>query len=216
MLATMAPLSRSRSQRRHAPLEQDLTATAPLRARSKKRKARPEFEDQGYVDSRSSRKILRIGQDLVDEEHQENLASAPNPAFTFESRFGAESGSEEGAARNSEEEAWVDEADDVVEEVVCPVVRDEKVLPNHAGIQEVDPNDLNLFNKFMPSDAGDPVFRPTQNDQAEEHGTNLADLILKKIAAHEAVESGQPVVQGEGLSEDAVELPAKVFEVYSK
>ena len=123
----MAPISRSRSQRRHAPLEQDLTATAPLRARSKKRKARPEVEDQGYIDSRSSRKILKIGQDLVDEEHQENLASAPNPAFTFESRFGAESDSEDDAARNSEE-AWVDEADDVVEEVVSPRAHDDKTL----------------------------------------------------------------------------------------
>ena len=130
----MAPSSRSRSQRRHAPLEQDLTATAPLRARSKKRKARPEVEDQEYIDSRSSRKILRIGQDLVDEEHQENLASAPNPAFTFESRFGAESSSEEGAARNSDEEAWVDEADEVVEEVVCPRLRNEESLTNHTGI----------------------------------------------------------------------------------
>ena len=130
----MAPSSRSRSQRRHAPLEQDLTATAPLRARSKKRKARPEVEDQEYIDSRSSRKILRIGQDLADEEHQENLPSAPNTAFTFESRFGAESSSEEGAARNSDEEAWVDEADEVVEEVVCPRLRSEEYLTNHTGI----------------------------------------------------------------------------------
>ena len=130
----MAPSSRSRSQRRHPPLEQDLTATAPLRARSKKRKARPEVEDQEYIDSRSSRKILRIGQDLVDEEHQENLALAPNPAFTFESRFGAESSSEEGAARNSDEEAWVDEADEVVEEVVCRRLRNKESLTNHTGI----------------------------------------------------------------------------------
>ncbi len=130
----MAPSSRSRSKRRHAPLEQDLTATTPLRARSRKRKATPEVDDQGYVDSRSSRKILRIGQDLVDEEHQENLGSAPNPAFAFESRFGAESGSEEGAAQHDDEEAWVSEADDVVEEVVCLRLRDEKLLANHAGI----------------------------------------------------------------------------------
>lgn len=120
----MAPSSRSRSHRRHAPLEQDLTATAPLRARSKKRKARPEVEDQEYIDSRSSRKILKIGQDLVDEEHEENLASAPNPAFTFESRFGEESGSEEGAARNSDEQEWVDEANEVVEEVVGASLHD--------------------------------------------------------------------------------------------
>ena len=130
----MAPSSRSRSQRRHAPLEQDLTATAPLRNRSKKRKARPESEDQEYIDSRSSRKILKIGQDLVDEEHEENLASVPNPAFTFESRFGAESSSEEGNARNSDEEAWVDEADEVVEEVVWPTLRNEESLTNHTGV----------------------------------------------------------------------------------
>lgn len=130
----MAPSSRSRSQRRHAPLELDLTATAPLRTRSKKRKAKPEVEDQEYIDSRSSRKILRIGQDLVDEEHEDNLASAPNPAFTFESRFGAESSSEEGAARNSDEEAWVDEADEVVEDVVCLRLCDKRVLTNHAGL----------------------------------------------------------------------------------
>ena len=68
----------------------------------------------------------------------------------------------------------------------------------------------------MSSDTGDPIFQPTQNNQVEEQGTNLADLILKKIAAHEAVQSDQPVIQGGGLPEDAVELPAKVVEVYSK
>ena len=114
----MAPSSRSRSQRRHVPLEQDLTATGPLRTRSKKRKSRPEDADGGYIDSKSSRKILKIGQDLVDEERQENAESAPNPAFTFESRFGAESGSDEGDAPHDDEEAWGDEEDDVVEEVV--------------------------------------------------------------------------------------------------
>ena len=71
------------------------------------------------MDSRSSRKILKIGQDLVDEDQQESTASEPNPAFTFESRFGAESGSEEGDERqDDDEEAWGDEEYGVVEEVV--------------------------------------------------------------------------------------------------
>ena len=60
------------------------------------------------------------------------------------------------------------------------------------------------------------VFHPTQNGDTEGPGTNLADLILKKIAAHEAVRMGEPVIQGGGRPEDAVELPAKVVEVYSK
>ena len=116
----MAPTSRSRSARRHAPLEEDLTATGPLRHRSKKRKTRPEDDGSGYVDSRSSRKILRIGQDLADEELQEKGAAAPNPAFTFESRFGGNSEAEEEAEENGQydDEAWGDAEDDVVEEIV--------------------------------------------------------------------------------------------------
>ena len=47
-------------------------------------------------------------------------------------------------------------------------------------------------------------------------GTNLADLILEKIALHEASTSHEPVIHGGGTREDAVELPAKVIEVYSK
>lgn len=70
------------------------------------------------MDSRSSRKILKIGQDLADEEEQENAAAAPNPAFSFESRFGAENGSDEGEVRHDDDEAWGDEENDVVEEVV--------------------------------------------------------------------------------------------------
>ena len=114
----MAPSSNSRTARRHAPLEEDLVATGPLRSRTNKRKARPEEDGGGYVDSRSSRKILKIGQDLEDEVHQENMAVAPNPAFTFESRFGGGiSEPEEDDVRHNDE-AWGDEEDDTVEEVV--------------------------------------------------------------------------------------------------
>ena len=118
----MAPTSRSRSARRHAPLEEDITATGPLRHRSKKRKTRPEDDGSGYVDSRSSRKILKIGQDLADEEQREVLAAAPNPAFTFESRFGGTSEPEEEEEEDDgryDDEAWGDDDDEVVEEVVC-------------------------------------------------------------------------------------------------
>lgn len=113
----MAPTSRSRSARRHAPLEEDLSATGPLRNRSKKRKARPEDDGSGYVDSRSSRKILKIGQDLADEEQQENGAAAPNAAFTFESRFSG-AGEPEQEDDQYDDEAWRDDEDDIVEEVV--------------------------------------------------------------------------------------------------
>ena len=47
-------------------------------------------------------------------------------------------------------------------------------------------------------------------------GNSLADLILEKIALHEAANVHEPRIQGGGAPEDAVELPAKVVEVYSK
>lgn len=116
----MAPArSRSKSQNRHIPLEEEILKTGPLRTKSlKKRKARPETEKGGYVDSRSSRKILKIGQDLADEEQRENSAAAPNPAFTFESRFGGEDASEEDETRHDDDEGWGDEEGEVVEEAV--------------------------------------------------------------------------------------------------
>lgn len=53
--------------------------------------------------------------------------------------------------------------------------------------------------------------------EAEEgQSRNLAEIILEKIAAHEATQNGHPVIQGGGAPEDAVELPARVVEVYSK
>lgn len=49
--------------------------------------------------------------------------------------------------------------------------------------------------------------------EKEEKGINLADMILKKIASHEATHTGESGVQ-RGPHDD--ELPAKVVEVYSK
>ena len=72
--------------------------------------------------------------------------------------------------------------------------------------QDADPRDLDTFNRFA------------SRDEEEGRGTNLADLILEKIAAHEATQGGQaghPVILGGGAPEDAVELNSKVVQVYS-
>jgi len=69
----------------------------------------------------------------------------------------------------------------------------------------------------MPiSTANSIIQSTTQTDIEDGQGTSLADLILEKIAAQEAIQTGQPVVQGGGEPEEAVELPAKVVEVYTK
>lgn len=76
---------------------------------------------------------------------------------------------------------------------------------------------MDIFNCIMPSSTANNIVQsvvPKNNEDGE--GTNLADLILEKIAAHEADQSGQPIIHGGGEPEEAVELPAKVVEVYSK
>lgn len=69
----------------------------------------------------------------------------------------------------------------------------------------------------MPSSTANDIIQSTaKQENTEGQGSNLADLILEKIAAHEAAQGGERVYQGGGAPEDAVELPAKVVEVYSK
>ncbi|KAL8867276.1 MAG: hypothetical protein Q9174_005766 [Haloplaca sp. 1 TL-2023] len=190
----------SRKARHSNPLSEDIVSTGPLRERSKKRKLKGNDEDDKYVDSRASRKILKIGQDLADEVDGETAVKAPNAAFAFESRFGDEDERAQDG-QEDDEEAWGDEEEEVVEEV------------------EIDPNDMSLFNKFLPSTSSqDHMLQPVQDGQEKEgeQGTNLADLILEKIAAHESGQTGPAAIQGGGPPEEAVELPAKVVEVYTK
>ncbi len=192
-----------RQGRRHNPLEDDYLATGPLRTKAPKRKAKGDGEDgEGdngahYIDSKSSRQILKIGRELAEE----NDVAPPRPpietdAFGFDSRFGAE---DDDVEDGFEDEVWGDE-DEVVEEI------------------EVEPEDLETFNKFLPIDE-DPLLTngwPGQAPATQEEqgpGTNLADLILAKIAAKE---SGQDHVEDMRAVDDEYELPPKVVEVYTK
>ena len=117
--------NRSKTSQHHNTLEDDLVATGPLRTKSKKRKIRREDDTQGYVDSRSSRKILRIGQELVEEEEQNQRIPPSNPAFTFDSRFGSKNEEDEDIRHDDDEawgddddEAWGDDDEEPTEEVV--------------------------------------------------------------------------------------------------
>ncbi|XXG94413.1 snoRNA-binding rRNA-processing protein [Hypoxylon texense] len=183
-----------RQTRRHNPLEDDLLATGPLRAKAPKRKSKDVDEEQeGYIDSKASQKILKIGRELAEE----NDVAPPRPptesnAFGFDSRFEDE---EDGSFED--EEVWGEE-DEIVEEI------------------EIEPEDLDTFNKFLPTD-DDPLLTHGWGGQApaEEQGpgTNLADLILARIAQHEAgQDSGQELAP---VDED-YELSPKVVEVYTK
>lgn len=82
----------------------------------------------------------------------------------------------------------------------------------------MDPNDLDVFNKFIPDGDDDPIFAPRDPAAGEQGSSNLADLILEKIAEYEAKQAGQTglAIQGGGLPEDAVQIPPKAIEVYEK
>jgi essential nuclear protein 1 len=200
MPKAMTPVAEARQARRHNPLEDDLLATGPLRTKPAKRKHRTqEGDEENYVDSKASRKILRIGQELVDEEEESRAIAKPSIAFDFDSRFDEEDKEE----AYDDDEAWGDE-DEIVEE------------------EELAPEDLETFSKFFPTNE-DPLLRQgwggAEEEPEEEQGTNLADLILEKIAAHEAAQAGSNgAVQTGGVAPvgDDYELPPKVVEVYTK
>ena len=61
---------------------------------------------------------LRLVKTLSTRKNKENQARLLNPAFAFESRFGGEEGSETEDIGHDDEEAWGEEEDDIVEEVV--------------------------------------------------------------------------------------------------
>lgn len=201
----MTPTFASRQERRHNPLEDDLTASGGiLKSKPGKRKSRHQDEGDQFVDSKSSRKILRIGQELADEDALEKQVPVRNSAFDFESRFGEEEGAEDDdriGGIYDDGEAWGDEEEEV-EEI------------------ELAPDDLEMFSKFFPTQE-DPLLRqgwPGVDDAETEEGpgTNLADLILEKIAAHEAGQKGQTQGNSGPVDEEEVELHPKVVEVYTK
>ena len=100
-------------------LPEDLAATGILRTKSKKRKAkREDGEGDGFIDSRSSRKILKIGQELVNEEQQATQETLPRTAFTFESRIEEKNEPEEDICED-DHEVWADEDGQEIEEAVC-------------------------------------------------------------------------------------------------
>lgn len=193
----------ARNGRRHNPLEHDITATGLLKNKSSKRKSRHE-DDSGdkFIDSKQSRKILKIGQELADEDEQESRTAAPNAAFNFESRFPADE--EEADAFPEDDDEWGDE--DEIEEI------------------ELDPEDRETFGKFFPARAGnDPVqilqdsWGGAEDEAGMDQGTDLTALILEKIAQHEATQAGRGGPQSQtGPVDDDFEMHPKVVEVYTK
>lgn len=230
-------MSNTATMRRHNPLEDDIT-TAGGRLRTKsvtgKRKSRSDetTKDDGYIDARSSRKILAIAQDLADEDDQERqaaaarLVSSSNAAFGFDSRFVGDAEDEDGVAgtQYNDEEEWLPEEEEV-----------------GAEDEDVDPEDMAVYKKFLQDGEELADFAPSianlttgdrqleaqagadeEEEEAAGQTTNLTDLILQRIAEKEAFEaarnagSQQQVFMGSGPPDEAVEIPGKVVETFTK
>lgn len=120
MARSISKRSATRNTRHTQSLADEIASAGLLSTKSKKRKAKHEDEDEEarYVDSKASRKILKIGQDLAEEESDNTDTAKPNPAFAFDSRVTTEIVSDDDAPE-IEDDAWGDEEDETVEEVVC-------------------------------------------------------------------------------------------------
>ncbi|KAK8127493.1 hypothetical protein PG984_008601 [Apiospora sp. TS-2023a] len=187
---------------RHDPLENEYLATgilkAPKQRKSKGGNGKNKEGEEGFIDAKASRKILQIGRELQEE----NDAAVPRPpteasAFGFDSRFDEE----ENNAFEDDGDVWNDD-DDVVEE------------------EEIEVDDLATFNKFMPTENEDPLLEhgwPGQEQHAAPgQSTNLADLIMAKIAAAESGGGATLEPRDLGPPDEEFELPEKVVEVYTK
>ncbi|RKF56458.1 Uncharacterized protein C13G1.09 [Golovinomyces cichoracearum] len=192
-------LSNTKNSRRHNPLEADLTPTNYLKVRLPKRQLDSHNEAENYVNSKASRKILQMGQELVEEDSQ-GIVSVLKSAFDLESRVIGEYFE----VNEEEYEEWGDD--------------------ENKEVQEVEVADIEAFNKFFPQEQ-DLLLKKgwggqinEEDDESNGRETNLADLILDKIAAHEVTQCGNAArTQAAFRAPDQeYRLPEKVVDVYTK
>ncbi|KAF2969634.1 hypothetical protein GQX73_g3891 [Xylaria multiplex] len=148
-----------------------LLKNRPSKSKSKSKSQQDDEEERenNFIDARASRKILDIGRQLAEEDAPARRTEpTTTAAFGFDSRFEGEGQDD----AYDEEELWADDDDDIIEHV------------------DVDPDDLQTFQQFLPSGFDDPLltegpWATTTQEPAEERGTstNLADLIAAREAS---------------------------------
>jgi essential nuclear protein 1 len=118
----MAPPATVVGERLHKPLAEEILNAGHLRTKSGKRKSRSDEDGTDhYLDAKTSRRILQE----EDETERRAVAASKqahiNSAFDFDSRFGADEGSEDEEHDKYNVDDWGDE-EEIVEEVVCLLV----------------------------------------------------------------------------------------------
>ncbi|GAP85215.1 putative bystin-like protein [Rosellinia necatrix] len=186
--------------RRHNPLGQDILATKIVTGKAPKAKARRTSDEEPsdgspYIDSRTSKKILQLAQELSEQDQ----STSSKPVGSAHNPFGLNSRPTDGISQDD------DEPDD-------DVFGDDDESDVDASL---DPEALKTFHDFFPHD-DDPIQWTGQTERTGFTGTqetNLADLILAKISAHEA---GRDMDRIEETGPDEIEFSPRVIEVYTK
>lgn len=189
--------------RRHNPLGQDILAAKIVSAKAPKVKTRRTLDEDAseggqYVDSRASRKILQLAQELSEQDRPSPSLSAEstiNP-FGLNSRPGFSSSD---ISHDDDEPAEDIFGDDDESDVDVAL----------------DPESLKTYHDFFPHD-DDPIQWTGETERAGFAGTqqtNLADIILAKISEHEA---GHDMDRMQEPEADELELSPRVVEVYTK
>lgn len=113
-----APANSSVARARHNPLAEEYSPSQPLKQRAVKKRKTTQADEDNVVGSKASRRILKIGQDLVEEDLAEQKKLQPNSAFDFQARLEepVEDDEEEEVYEN-DDDAWGSE-DEIVEEIV--------------------------------------------------------------------------------------------------
>ncbi|KIH90110.1 essential nuclear protein 1 [Sporothrix brasiliensis 5110] len=228
----------ARQARRHNPLDEDLLARGLLKQKAPKRggaHAGSDDEDgPGFVDSKASKRILQLGRELATEGDEEAATRAQKAdAFAFGSRF---PGDEEDAEIDEQPESGGAFGDDDVWE------DEDKTALDDGGEGDLEPEDLAAFDKIVGGHRDDDPLLSSGLDlhisdktKTQEDGDvteettaagsrNLADIILAKIAEHEAGQRGDgsnmefvPAGHGAfGEDDGEIDINPKVVEVYSK
>ena len=104
--------------KRHNPLAEEYIPQQTFKWKTaKRRKHDDEDNEEHFVDTKASRKILQIGRELAEQDENENQVPRPAPAntaFDFSTRLGEDELDEEPVAQYEDEEEWGDE-EEVVE-----------------------------------------------------------------------------------------------------
>lgn len=212
-----ASSTKARKQR-HDPLLKDLDAAqGTLKKINKKKLAQNDAanhdaanEEDGYIDSKASRKILQLAKEQQDEIEGEELAESERNK-QFEARFTTMSYDDEDEDEDEDEEAFGEDISDF---------EPEGDYKEEEEIVEIDEEDAAMFEQY---------FKKSDDFNSLRGSYNLADKIMASIREKESqvedMQDDEPLANEQNTSRgnissglksgEGVALPEKVIKAYT-